>query len=85
MAKMDRSPAVRCQYKIRAFSYTNVIAGRDAVTFTVPLTVAPFAGEVMEVVGGVVSPPPPPVGVADAHVDCAGPKQELLAATATTL
>ena len=29
-----------------------------AVTFVVPLTVAPFAGAVIDVVGGVVSPPP---------------------------
>ena len=31
-----------------------------AATVTVPLTVAPFPGEVIDVVGGVVSPPPPP-------------------------
>ena len=31
-----------------------------AATVTVLLTVAPFAGEVMEVDGGVVSPDPPP-------------------------
>jgi hypothetical protein len=31
-----------------------------ADTVTVPLTVAPLAGEVIDVVGGVVSPPPPP-------------------------
>jgi hypothetical protein len=31
-----------------------------AETVTVPLTVAPLAGDVIDVVGGVVSPPPPP-------------------------